>query len=156
MPCPRLRAIGKGRVSEQRNFGRPWLALCVILAVHVADEALTDFLSMYNPAVTRLNDDLGFTLLPIFTFPVWIGLLVFAVVGLCALTPLAYKAQWGFIPVGYAFASIMLINGLSHLGVSLWHRERISGVYTAPLLLAGGIYLWTSLRNLKRAWADQR
>ena len=123
----------------------------MILAVHVADEALTDFLAAYNPAVISLNDDLGFTLLPTFSFPTWIGLLIFAVVGLFALTPLAYKAQWGFIPVGYAFAVVMLINGVAHIWISLSHGEWISGVYTAPLSLAGAIYLLTSLRNLKRA-----
>ena len=148
---PAVSPIAKGRVSEQRNFGRPWLVLCVILAVHVADEAVTDFLGVYDPAVTRLNDHLGFTLLPTFTFPVWIGLLIFAVLGLLALTPLAYKARGGLVPVGYAFAVVMLINAVSHIGVSLSHREWISGVYTAPLSLAGAVYLWTSLRNLRRA-----
>ncbi len=136
-------------VKAQRNFGRPWLVLCVVLTVHVADEALTDFLLSYNPAVTRINDNLGFALLPTFSFPIWIGLLICSIVGVFALTPLAYKAQWGFVPVGYAFAVIMLMNGLAHIWISLWHREWVSGVYTAPLSLAGGIYLWASLRNLQ-------
>ena len=123
----------------------------MVLAMHIADEALTDFLCAYNPAVTSLNEDLGFTLLPTFSFAAWFGLLIFALVGLFALTPLAYKAQRGFIPVGYAFAVVMLINGVAHIWVSLSHGEWISGVYTAPLSLAGAIYLLTSLRNLERA-----
>jgi hypothetical protein len=32
------------------GFGNAWLVLCAALAIHVADEALTGFLSAYNPA----------------------------------------------------------------------------------------------------------
>ena len=110
-------------LSTKRHFGRPWLALCLTLAVHVADEALTGFLDAYNPTVTKINQYLGFALLPTFTFHAWIGLLLLTVVALLALTPLAYRPRWGFIPVGYAFLAVMFINGVINAGVSLWHRE---------------------------------
>ena len=37
--------------SRPMNFGAPWLALCAAFALHVADEALTGFLRVYNPTV---------------------------------------------------------------------------------------------------------
>ncbi len=138
-------------MREERNFGRPWVVLCMLLVVHLADEAMTDFLSVYNPAVMELRQKLGFPWLPTFTFGTWIGLLTLGVVSLLALSPLAYRARRGFVPVGYAFAVMMLLNGMGHLGVSLWRHEWVSGVYTSPLVLAGALYLWASLRNLKQA-----
>ena len=33
------------------NLGRAWIALWVALAVHVFDESVTGFLSVYNPTV---------------------------------------------------------------------------------------------------------
>ena len=45
---------GENDTKEQRtvaelHFGRAWLGLAGALALHVTDEALTDFLSVYNP-----------------------------------------------------------------------------------------------------------
>ena len=137
-------------MREERNFGRPWVVLCMILAVHVVDEAMTDFLSVYNPVVMELRQELGFPWLPTFTFATWSGLLALVVVSLLAASPLAYRGQRELVPVGYAFAAMMLLNGVGHLGVSLWRREWTSGVYTSPLVLAGALYLWASLRNLKQ------
>ncbi len=53
-----------------------WVALCLALAVHVADEALTDFLSVYNPAVISIRERLPWLPLPTFTFDVWRGGLI--------------------------------------------------------------------------------
>lgn len=37
------------------GFGWAWVSLCIALAIHVADEALTDFLSVYNPTVRAVQ-----------------------------------------------------------------------------------------------------
>src|SRR5262245_36720238 len=37
-------------------LGPAWLAMTMALAAHVADEALTDFLSVYNPIVTSARE----------------------------------------------------------------------------------------------------
>ncbi len=42
-----------------RRHGQAWVALTLALAVHVADEALNDFLSFYNPLVTSLRWRVG-------------------------------------------------------------------------------------------------
>jgi len=62
-----------------------WLMLCWALAAHVADEASTGFLDLYNPAVTAM----GLPALQ-FGFPVWITLLALAIAGL--LDPLLLGA----------------------------------------------------------------
>jgi len=58
------------------GLGPAWVALCVALAIHVADEALTDFLSVYNPAVGAIRARFPFLPLPTFTFRIWLGGLI--------------------------------------------------------------------------------
>jgi len=44
--------IAMDLVSQQPfRFGFAWVLLSVALTLHVTDEALSDFLSVYNPAV---------------------------------------------------------------------------------------------------------
>jgi hypothetical protein len=44
-------------------------------------------------------------------------------------------------PLSYVFAALMLGNGLLHILGSLYLKRLMPGVYSAPLLLAGSIYL---------------
>jgi len=44
------------------------VGLCVAFGLHVVDEALTDFLSVYNPIVRAVRARLPFLPLPTFTF----------------------------------------------------------------------------------------
>ncbi len=103
-------------VSDMSQFGVAWLALCVALAIHVADEALTDFLSVYNPAVRAIRARFPFLPLP----------------------------RW-MRPIAYAFGIVMVGNGLLHLAGSVYLRKAMPGVYSAPLLLAAAVYLLVSV-----------
>src|SRR5262245_55745948 len=71
--------------SETESFellrhGLAWLGLCAAFALHVTDEALTGFLSVYNPTVLAIRETFPNFPMPIFTFRVWlvglIGLIV--------------------------------------------------------------------------------
>jgi hypothetical protein len=42
--------LAQAKDPAARKHGFAWIALCLALAVHVIDETLTDFLSVYNPA----------------------------------------------------------------------------------------------------------
>ena len=53
-----------------------WVALCTAFVAHVVDEALTDFLSVYNPAVSALRETLPLLPLPTFAFSSWLTLLI--------------------------------------------------------------------------------
>jgi hypothetical protein len=127
------------------HFGFAWLALCVAFAVHVADEALTNFLSVYNPAVRAIRARFPFLPVPTFTFRVWLTGLVLAVLVLASLTPLAFRGVAWMRPLAYAFGVVMAGNGLMHLVGSVYVRKVMPGVCSAPLILGAAIYLLISV-----------
>jgi hypothetical protein len=144
--------------SRQRVRRRHWLAwisLSAALAVHVADEALTSFLDVYNPAVVRIRETYPWPfgrnpwLLPTFTFEVWLALLILAVVALVGVSFFVWKGRWAMRPISYVFAGVMLANGLLHIAISIYSGKLISGVYTSPLLLAASIALIATTRAHK-------
>jgi len=126
---------------QAKRFGLASLGLCIVLALHVVDEALTDFLPFYNPMVERLRERFGFWPMPTFEFVPWITGLTVAVVVLLALTPFALRGARWMRPLAYVFGVIMLLNGLGHSLGSLYLGRLLPGVYTSPLLLVGSIYL---------------
>jgi len=123
------------------QFGFAWIALCASLAIHVTDEALTDFLSVYNPSVLAIRRRLPFLPLPTFKFGTWLGLLILAVVALSALSPFAFRAAPWMVRLAYVFGAIMLANGVGHVASSIYLRRWMPGVYSSPLLLAISIWL---------------
>ena len=55
MSSSEIRAPGiEERVASRH--GLAWPSLCLALAIHVVDEALTGFLSVYNPAVQSIRE----------------------------------------------------------------------------------------------------
>ena len=127
------------------RFGLAWVALCGALAIHVADEALTDFLSVYNPAVRAIRTRFPFLPLPTFTFPVWLGGLITVTILLFALSPAAFRGEPAMRPAAYVFGVVMAGNGLLHLVGSAYMRKAMPGVYSAPVILAAAIYLLVSV-----------
>lgn len=128
------------------GFGWAWIVLCAALAIHVADEALTDFLSVYNPAVRAIRARFSFLPLPTFTFRVWLGGLIAVTLLLLSLSPFAFRGAGGMAPAAYAFGIVMAGNGLLHLLGSVYMKKVMPGTYSAPLLLAAAIYLLGSVR----------
>lgn len=134
-----------------RRHGWAWLALCAALAAHVTDEALTDFLSVYNPTVRAIRQTLPFLPLPIFTFKVWLTALIVAVTLLVCLSPFAFRRARWMAPLSYAFGVLMLANGLGHFLGSIYLRRWMPGVYSSPLLLVFSVYLLISVRKTRQA-----
>ena len=135
----------------RRNHWLAWMALCGVLAIHIADEALSGFLEWYNPTVLAMREKYPRFLLPIFTFDVWIALMIFAVVALTAVSYFVWKGRWAMRPISHIFAVFMLTNGLLHIAHSLYMREFMPGVYTSPLLLAASIALIAHTRAYERS-----
>jgi len=127
------------------GLGPAWVALCVALAIHVADEALTDFLSVYNPAVRAIRARFPFLPLPTFTFRIWLGGLIVVTVLLFALSPAAFRGEPGMRPAAYVFGLVMAGNGLLHLVGSVFMRKPMPGVYSAPHILGAALYLLASV-----------
>jgi Protein of unknown function with HXXEE motif len=128
------------------SYGVAWAALCVAFAIHVADEVLTDFLSVYNSTARTIRARFPFLLIPTFTFRVWLTGLVVAVLVLASLTPVAFRGAPGLRPVAYVFGIVMAGNGVLHLVGSAYRRRAMPGVYSAPIILAAAGYLLASIR----------
>ena len=124
------------------------MALSLSLAVHVTDEALTNFLSVYNPTAQAIRNRLPFLPLPIFTFEGWLGDLIFAVLVLLALSPFAFRGVRWMIPFAYFFGFAMFMNGMGHAVGSIYLRRWMPGVYSSPLLLAASLHLLLRARQL--------
>lgn len=143
---------------EPANFGAAWVFLCLAFCAHVADEALTGFLPIYNATVQEMRSEHAWFPMPIFEYRNWlIGLIVANVVFLL-LTPFAFRnAQW-LRPLAYFYAVVHLLNGTGHTlatifgqTVSSVHFPRPApGFYSSPLLLAGSVYLLVRLRASAR------
>lgn len=127
------------------HFGFAWLVLCIAFGIHVVDETLTHFLSVYNPMVRAVRARFPFLPLPLFTFRVWLTGLVVAVVVLTGLTPSAYRGAGWMRPVAFVFGIVMVGNGMLHLVGSIYLRKLMPGVYSAPLILVAAIYLLASV-----------
>ncbi len=133
-----------GNFGEQASavrHGWAWVALTLALAVHVADEALTDFLSVYNPTVEAIRVRYPWVPLPTFTFGVWLGGLILAVVLLLVLSRFVFQGAGWTVPFSYFFGVLMMGNGLLHIAGSFYFGRLMPGVYSSPLLLAGSVWL---------------
>ena len=130
-----------------RRVGHAWVALCAALALHVVDEALTDFLSVYNPIVRSVREAVPWSPLPVFEFRVWLTLLIVVVAVLFALSPLAYRGGRAIRALAYPFAVLMTLNGLAHFGGSLLLERPMPGVYSSPVLIVASLFLVVALRQ---------
>jgi hypothetical protein len=121
---------------------RAWIALTAALALHVADEAWNDFLGFYNPFVMMLRDVLLWQWLPTFEFTEWLAGLMVAVVVLFALSRYAGSRALAWFALPYGL--LMTLNGLGHIGMSLYTQRLIPGVLSSPILLVCGVWLLKS------------
>jgi hypothetical protein len=145
--------------AANRNLGYSWLFLCAAFALHITDEALTGFLSVYNPTVISLRARLGYWPMPTFEFRTWLTGLIVAVVLLTALTPLLFRGERTVRPLFYLFAIIMLLNGIAHTAGTIAGRtvpevhfsRPMPGFYSSPVMIAASVYGLVQLRKTSRA-----
>jgi hypothetical protein len=139
-----------------RGLGIAWVAFGIALALHVTDEALTGFLSIYNPTVLALRAQVGFWPMPTLTFGVWLIGLSMGIVMLLALSPFAFRnARW-FRPLCYFVVVVMgLLNALGHtVATVLGHTvpsvrfaRPAPGFYSSPLLFVIAFWVLMELRR---------
>ena len=77
------------------------IQVSLALALHVADEALTGFLSFYNPMVESLRSRFGWWPMPTFEFGPWLGGLIVAVILLSLLARFAFEGRRWVRPLAY-------------------------------------------------------
>jgi hypothetical protein len=124
--------------------------MAVVIALHVTDEAATDFLSVYNPTVRAIRARLPLLPLPTFTFGVWLTGLVLGILLLLALSPLAFRGKRWVIWASLPLSVVMFGNGLGHIAGSFYLGRLMPGVYSAPLLLLASAWLF------RQAWVQLR
>jgi Protein of unknown function with HXXEE motif len=123
-----------------RRIELAFLALILVQTAHSIEEYVTRLYDVFLPArfVSSLfSEDLrtGFVIA---------NALLIAFGVLCWLIPV--RRGW---PTGHAvawfWAILELANGTIHSGLALFRGGYFPGVFTAPLLLASGAWLWKRL-----------
>ncbi len=120
---------------------RAWLLLVGSLALHVIDEALTNFLDFYNPLVLSIRSQIPWFPMPTFTFGIWLAGLVLLVLVLAALAPLVHQGGAAIRLTSWVLGGVMLMNGVVHLAGSLYFQRWLPGATSAPLLVATSVFL---------------
>jgi len=145
--------------AEQRTvrLGWAWFALCTALALHVTDEAVTGFLSVYNPTVLALRSRLGWWPMPTFHFREWLTGLIAFVCFIFLLTPLFFRGGRPIRPLAWVFAVLMIMNGVAHtLGTiagrsvpSVHFARPMPGFWSSPFLIAASVWVLVQLRRTR-------
>jgi hypothetical protein len=131
------------------------MSFCFALALHVADEALTGFLSIYNPTIIALRERFGLWPMPTFEFREWLIGLITLVVLLFALSPLMLRnARW-VRPIAFFFVVVAgIVNAcghtvatiLGHTVSSVTFPRPAPGFYSSPLLFATACFVLLQLK----------
>jgi len=116
-----------------------WLILVLCLLMHVIDEALNNFLDLYNPIVLKIKQNVPFLPLPNFTFRIWIAGLSFLIIILFFLTPLVYNRNRLIISLIQIFSILMIFNGIGHIIGSIYYSKIIAGMVSSPFLIIASI-----------------
>jgi hypothetical protein len=125
-------------------FGRAWLVLCAVTALHLLEESTTGFLEDFAPLVHRVGLTIGIPVeMP--AYSVWLAVIASLVVFVFVLTPWAFRGPLWVILGSYVFAALMIGNGVNHLLSPLYLGHFLPGQWTSPLLI------WASIQLVAKA-----
>jgi hypothetical protein len=105
------------------------------ISIHVLDEAVTDFLPLYNGVAVKLKESLGFSLLPIFSFEIWLGGLIAGIIICFLLTPLVNRGGRFIRTFATVLGMLMVVNALGHMVGSAYVGRLLPGFWSSPILL---------------------
>jgi hypothetical protein len=125
-----------------------WFLVVAVLATHVIDEAATDFLGFYNPLVLSVRARVHWFPMPTFTFSIWLAGLILLVIVLASMGRMVRNGSVGARLASWVLAALMFLNGIGHLGGSLFLKRWLPGTTSAPLLVAASF--WLGLQTWKR------
>lgn len=146
------------RKPSSFGLGLAWILMWFALAIHVADEALTGFLAVYNPTVLALRAQLGFWPMPTLGFREWLSGLTIGIFVLAVLSPFAFRNERWIRAILYFLAIVTgILNALGHtLGTILGHTvstvrfpRPAPGFYSSSLLLIVSVYALVQLRRTR-------
>lgn len=130
--------------------------MTLALALHVTDEALTDFLPFYNQFIPTVRDTIPWFPFPTFTFAAWLFGLIALIIALFALTPFVFRGRKWMRYISYTLGVIMVGNAMAHVSVSVYWGIWAPGVYSSPLVLATASYLILATRRANRGIPSTR
>jgi hypothetical protein len=133
--------MGEARPKRERSrVGLAWLLMCLVLAIHIAEEALTGFLPAYNLTAEAIRGLFPFLPVPTLSLTLWLTATIGIVAFLTALAPFAYRGFALMRVATVGLALVVLANVTGHIGGSLLAGAPMPGVYSTPLLAAAGVY----------------
>ncbi len=141
------------------RLGPAWVAMWLALALHVTDEALTGFLSVYNPTVLALRSRFGFWPMPTFEFRTWLLGLAVAIITLAALSPFAFRNASWIRPILLVVAIIAgVLNALGHITATIFGQtvsavrfpRPAPGFWSSPILLTASIFALVQLLRTRK------
>ena len=133
-------ATGPTASTGRISLGPPWLALCLALAVHTAEEIQGGFLASYALALDAMRDLFPFVRLPYISLTVWLAASIGVVVVLALLTPLAYRGVRGMRILMLWVIGLEIANVIGHAGGSLLAGRVLPGSYSTILLAGASAY----------------
>lgn len=143
--------------QRQFRLRHGWLALTMALTLHVAEGAVRDYLSFYNPLAMSLRDMMLWTWMPTFTFGAWLGGWIAILAALYGMAWFAAYARGWVVWAALAYAEVMFLYAAAKIAFAMYLEKAIPGIFTAPLLLAASCWLTVeavlSLRRRNRSAA---
>ena len=128
------------RLFENRN-ALAWVLMISAVALHVLDEASTGFLPFYNNLAQSLRAILGLSFPPTFSFEMWLGGLIAAIIIAFALTPLVSRGGRFIRILTTVLGILMVLNALGHMLGSVFLGRLMPGFWSSPFLLATAAYV---------------
>ncbi len=133
--------------TRTEEWRAAWIALAGALVLHVADEALTGFLPVYNGVVESIRAELPWAPLPTFTFPAWLAGLSLGILPLFALTAVVSRGPRWIRIASLVLAVLMMGNAAGHAAAPVYWGRLAPGVYSSPVLfVAAAALLVTAAR----------
>lgn len=124
-----------------RRWRTAWLVLAGALGIHVADEALTGFLPVYNGVVVAVRARMPWAPLPTFTYPVWLTGLILGILLMVGMTGQVARGRNWIRAASVWLGLLMMGNAVGHAAASVYWERPAPGVYSSPILFAAAAAL---------------
>ncbi len=122
-----------------------WFVLCVVLALHIAEEAASGDYRAYGQSLDLLRQFFPQLPIPQFSFTVWLVDIAGAIIVLFLLTGLVHNNLQIMRAASYALAVFTTANAMLHILLSLASDQVLAGTLTSPPLLAASLFLFLSI-----------
>jgi hypothetical protein len=130
-----------------------WFVLCVLLALHLAEEAASGDYRAYGQALDLLRVFFPQLPIPHFNFTVWLVDIAGAIIVLFLLTGLVHRNYQIMRPASFALAIFTTANAMLHILLSLASDRILAGTLTSPLLLVASLFLLLTIPRAEHASA---